>query len=107
MSVQDDIQRLITENRIVLFMKGTRMFPQCGFSAKVVELLKQEGATFKDVNVLADGALRQGIKDFAQWPTIPQLYVDGKFVGGCDIVTEMAGSGELKALLGGSGAQAS
>lgn len=100
-ATRDQIKAAIEENRVVLFMKGSRMFPQCGFSAQVVGILKQAGAEFKDINVLTDPAIRQGIKEYANWPTIPQLYVDGKFVGGCDIVTEMFESGELQKLLGG------
>lgn len=99
MNLSDQIQQIITENPIVLFMKGTADFPQCGFSAKVVQMLRACNATFKDVNVLADDQLRQGIKDFTNWPTIPQLYIRGEFVGGCDIVTELFEKGELKDLL--------
>lgn len=93
------IQDTISKNRVVLFMKGTKNFPQCGFSARSVEILKKCGVDFKDVNVLADPAIRQGIKDFSNWPTIPQVYVDGKFVGGSDILMEMFQSGELQKLL--------
>lgn len=96
---RESIKDLVESNKVVLFMKGNRAFPQCGFSARVVQLLEDEGAEFKDVNVLVDPELRQGIKDFSQWPTIPQLYVGGQFVGGCDIVTELAERGELKQLL--------
>ena len=92
------IKKDIAENDVVLFMKGTPMFPQCGFSAAVVQVLSQAGVKFKGVNVLADDGLRNGIKEFANWPTIPQLYVKGEFVGGCDIVREMAQSGELEEL---------
>ena len=92
------IGRDIAENDVVLFMKGTPMFPQCGFSAAVVQILTQLGVKFKGVNVLADDGLRQGIKAFSSWPTIPQLYVKGEFVGGCDIVREMAEAGELEQL---------
>ncbi len=94
------IKELIDSQRIVLFMKGSKLFPQCGFSAQVVHLLKQAGADFRDINILTDPELRQGIKEYSQWPTIPQLYVDGEFVGGCDIVTELYKSGELQQLLG-------
>jgi monothiol glutaredoxin len=94
----DAIKKDITENDVVLFMKGTPMFPQCGFSAAVVQVLTHFGVKFKGVNVLADDGLRNGIKEFANWPTIPQLYVKGEFVGGCDIVREMAQSGELEQL---------
>ncbi len=94
------IEELIKDNRVVLFMKGTRSFPQCGFSARAVEVFKRCGVTVKDVNVLADPAIRQAIKDYSNWPTIPQAYVDGKFVGGSDILIEMFESGELQKLLG-------
>ncbi len=93
------IQKDITENRVMLFMKGNALFPQCGFSARVVQILSHLGVPFHTANVLEDPALRDGIKQFSQWPTIPQLYVDGEFVGGCDIVTEMFQSGELETLL--------
>ena len=98
--IKTRIQEIVDKNDVVLFMKGTKSFPQCGFSAAVVDILKKEGATFETVNVLADPELRQGIKDFSSWPTIPQLYIKGKFIGGCDIVTEMHKSGELKKALG-------
>jgi monothiol glutaredoxin len=97
--VIDRIKKDIGENDILLFMKGTPVFPQCGFSAAVVQVLTDLGVKFKGVDVLTDPAIRQGIKDFSQWPTIPQLYVKGEFVGGCDIVREMASSGELRDLL--------
>ncbi len=103
-TVKRQIQQLVDSNRIVLFMKGTKNFPQCGFSHQVVQMLKDVGAEFETVNVLADPVVRQGIKDFANWPTIPQLYVDGKFVGGCDIVKDMFESGELAPLVKGSSA---
>ncbi|MDD2861362.1 MAG: Grx4 family monothiol glutaredoxin [Acidiphilium sp.] len=92
------IKAAITENPVMLFMKGTAMFPQCGFSARVVQILTHSGVPFKTVNVLEDPELRDGIKAFSNWPTIPQLYVNGEFVGGCDIVTEMFQSGELQTL---------
>ncbi len=92
------IQQDVTDNDIVLFMKGTPMFPQCGFSAAVVQILSQLGVKFKGVNVLESDELRQGIKEFSNWPTIPQLYVKGEFIGGCDIVREMAETGELETL---------
>lgn len=95
----DRIRADINGNDIVLYMKGTAVFPQCGFSAAVVQVLTQLGVPFKDVNVLEDSGIRQGIKDFASWPTIPQLYVRGEFIGGCDIVREMFATGELQALL--------
>ena len=104
-SAQDRIRDLVEKNKVVLFMKGTKSFPQCGFSSAVVEVLKREGVPFETVNVLADAELRQGIKDFSNWPTIPQLYVAGKFIGGCDIVTEMHKSGELSKELTAAGAK--
>jgi monothiol glutaredoxin len=93
------IQQDITDNEVVLYMKGTPVFPQCGFSAAVVQVLSELGVKFKGIDVLTDPSLRQGIKEFSNWPTIPQLYVKGEFVGGCDIVREMYGSGELRELL--------
>lgn len=96
--VFDRIRRDIENNDVVLYMKGTAVFPMCGFSAAVVQALSQLGVPFTDVNVLDDEDIRQGIKDFSSWPTIPQLYVKGEFVGGCDIVREMYENGELKAL---------
>ena len=98
-SIHDQITREVTENTVVLFMKGTPEFPQCGFSGQVVQILDYLGAPFKGVNVLADADIRQGVKEYANWPTIPQLYVKGEFVGGCDIVREMFQSGELAAHL--------
>ena len=98
MSAQDQIRETIEKNDVVLYMKGTKMMPQCGFSSRVAGVLNFMGVEFTDVNVLADADVRQGIKDFSDWPTIPQLYVKGEFVGGCDIVTEMTLSGELDAL---------
>ncbi len=89
------IKGLIEANKVVLFMKGSKSFPQCGFSNTLVNVLKKEGVPFETVNVLSDPEIRQGIKDFSNWPTIPQLYVNGKFLGGCDIVTEMHQNGEL------------
>ena len=101
--MRDDVRKKIEEtvsgSKIVLFMKGTKNFPQCGFSARVVESLKKIGEPFLDVNVLADPEVRDGIKEFSSWPTIPQLYINGKFVGGCDIVTELAQNGELEPLI--------
>jgi monothiol glutaredoxin len=97
--IQQVIQETVESHRVVLFMKGTKTFPQCGFSARAVEILKKCGVDFKDVNVLTDPAVRQGIKDYSQWPTIPQVYVDGKFVGGSDILIEMFESGELQKVL--------
>ncbi|WP_340302172.1 Grx4 family monothiol glutaredoxin [Roseobacter sp. HKCCD7870] len=95
MSVEDQIKEMITKNDVVLFMKGTKSMPQCGFSSRVAGVLNYMGVEFADVNVLEDENIRQGIKDFSDWPTIPQLYVKGEFVGGCDIITEMTLSGEL------------
>ena len=92
------IQDTITANDVVLFMKGTKEMPQCGFSSRVAGVLNYMGVQYSDVNVLADEGIRQGIKDFSDWPTIPQLYVKGEFVAGCDIITEMTLSGELDQL---------
>jgi monothiol glutaredoxin len=89
----------IDSSDVMLFMKGTAMFPQCGFSARVVQILTHLGVPFKTANVLEDAELRDGIKEFSSWPTIPQLYVKGEFIGGCDIVTEMFQAGELETLL--------
>ena len=100
------IRKDLNSNDIVLYMKGTAAFPQCGFSALVVQVLSQLGVPFKDINVLEDSELRQGIKDFTDWPTIPQLYVKGEFVGGSDIVREMYQSGELQQLLQDKGVKA-
>lgn len=97
--VKERIEADIRDNDVVLFMKGTPVFPQCGFSAAVVQILSHMGVKFKGIDVLMDPSLRQGIKDFSEWPTIPQLYVKGEFVGGCDIVREMFESGELAELL--------
>jgi monothiol glutaredoxin len=98
-ATRQKIQTLVDTHPVVVFMKGTKTFPQCGFSATVVEVMKRLGTDFHDVNVLADPAIRQGIKDFTNWPTIPQVYVGGKFVGGCDIVRDMYTSGELEPLV--------
>ena len=98
MSAQDQIKDTVTANDVVLFMKGTSSMPQCGFSSRVAGVLNFMGVAYKDVNVLADEDIRQGIKDYSDWPTIPQLYVKGEFVGGCDIITEMTLSGELDQL---------
>jgi monothiol glutaredoxin len=97
--VFERIQATIEASPVVLFMKGNPMFPQCGFSARVVQILKHTGVAFSSVNVLEDPEIREGIKAFSDWPTIPQLYVKGEFVGGCDIVTEMFQAGELQDLL--------
>jgi monothiol glutaredoxin len=99
-NVQETLRDQVTKNRVVLYMKGTPQFPQCGFSATVAEILKRCGVDdYFSVNVLEDPEIRQGIKEFANWPTIPQLYVDGEFIGGCDIVREMYASGELQKVL--------
>ncbi|QLI81602.1 Grx4 family monothiol glutaredoxin [Chitinibacter fontanus] len=95
MSIQDTIRQQVTENPVILYMKGTPTFPQCGFSAGAVQVLKNLGVNFAAVNVLADPEIRQGIKEFANWPTIPQLYIKGEFVGGSDIMKELYASGEL------------
>lgn len=97
-SLRSRIDALVKGNQVFLFMKGTPDSPQCGFSARVVDVLEDVGVPFSTANILADGELRQGVKDYANWPTFPQLYVKGEFIGGCDIVTEMHASGELKAL---------
>lgn len=97
--VRDRIQDTINQNDVVLFMKGTREMPQCGFSSRVAGVLNYMNVPYRDINVLADEGVRQGIKEFSDWPTIPQLYVKGEFVGGCDIITEMTLSGELDQLL--------
>lgn len=100
MSIQEQIKQQITENNIILYMKGTAQFPQCGFSAKAVSLLKACGSTgFATVNVLENPDIRQGIKEFSNWPTIPQLYIKGQFIGGSDIMSEMYESGELQELI--------
>jgi len=103
MSALDQIRETVETNDVVLYMKGTKTMPQCGFSSRVAGVLNFMGVQFKDVNVLADEGIRQGIKDFSDWPTIPQLYVKGEFVGGCDIVTEMTLSGELDQLFDAKG----
>lgn len=93
------IQQIVDDNSVVLFMKGSQDFPQCGFSALVAQILKNHKVKFLDINVLNDPEIRQAIKDFSDWPTIPQLYINGNFIGGCDIVKEMESSGELVELL--------
>jgi monothiol glutaredoxin len=95
------IKSLLEAQRVVLFMKGNKMFPQCGFSAQVVGILKQSGVEFETHNILQDPDLRQGLKEYSNWPTFPQLYVNGQLVGGCDIVTEMHQNGELSKVLAG------
>lgn len=97
--MKDQIEKDVKENPIVLYMKGTKDFPQCGFSARVVQILNQYNTNYVTRDVLADPVLRESIKEFSQWPTLPQLYVKGEFVGGCDIVTEMAQKDELAPLL--------
>jgi monothiol glutaredoxin len=97
------IEETVKSADVVLYMKGTKDMPQCGFSSRVAGVLNYMGVDFVDVNVLADAEIRQGIKDFSDWPTIPQLYVKGEFVGGCDIITEMTLSGELDALFDAKG----
>jgi monothiol glutaredoxin len=97
--VRSKIQGYIQSNRVLLFMKGTKQFPQCGFSARAVEALKRSGAEFETINVLSDPEIREGIKEFSNWPTIPQVYIDGQFVGGSDILLELFQSGELAKLV--------
>ncbi len=103
--VSERIQSEIDDNDIVLYMKGNPMMPQCGFSAAVTQVLTMMNVKFKGVDVLQDGDLREGVKEFSSWPTIPQLYVKGEFVGGCDIVREMHDSGELKQLFDSKGVE--
>ena len=98
-STKDKIQNIIDENDVLLFMKGTPVMPQCGFSAAVVGVLSHMGIKYNSVNVLEDPEIREGIKEFSDWPTIPQLYVKKEFVGGCDIIKEMYENGELKKIL--------
>ena len=93
------IDQTVKSNDVVLYMKGTKEMPQCGFSSRVAGVLNFMGVDYQDVNVLADEAIRQGVKDYSDWPTVPQLYVKGEFVGGCDIITEMTLSGELDSML--------
>jgi len=99
MSAENQIRETVTSSDVVLFMKGTASMPQCGFSSQIAGILNYMGVEYQDVNVLADDAIRQGIKDYSDWPTIPQLYVKGEFIGGCDIVRDMTLSGELDGLL--------
>ncbi|MBT3372574.1 MAG: Grx4 family monothiol glutaredoxin [Rhodospirillaceae bacterium] len=103
--VFDTIQGEIDTNDVVLFMKGTPVFPQCGFSSMVVQVLSHVGVKFKGIDVLADDAVRNGIKEFSNWPTIPQLYIKGEFVGGCDIIREMFEAGELQETLKAKGVE--
>ncbi|MGE5512661.1 MAG: Grx4 family monothiol glutaredoxin [Bacteroidota bacterium] len=102
-AVHDWIRKQIAANDVVLFMKGTKSMPQCGFSGQLVQILQYLGVDYKDINVLEDMSIREGIKSFTQWPTIPQLYVKGEFVGGCDIVREMFQQGELQELFADKG----
>jgi monothiol glutaredoxin len=102
MTAQEVIKQQIESERIVLYMKGSPSMPLCGFSARSVQLLQECGAEFTTVDVLADPAIRQGIKDHSNWPTVPQLYIDGQFIGGCDIITTMYQSGDLQKLVTGS-----
>lgn len=97
--IKKEIEKIIKNNPVVLFMKGTKDFPQCGFSSVIANLLQYEGVNFKDVNVLESDDWRSSIKEYSNWPTIPQLYINGDFIGGCDIVREMYDSGELMPLL--------
>ena len=99
MTIQEQIQQQLADNQVVLYMKGTKDFPMCGFSGRAVTILRECGVNFLDVNVLENNELRQGIKDFSDWPTIPQLYIKGEFVGGCDIMNELFESKELQTLL--------
>ena len=98
-NITEEIQAIIQNNNVVLFMKGSKDFPQCGFSASVSHILHKLEVDFKDIDILKDPELRQAIKEFSDWPTIPQLYVKGEFIGGCDIVKEMYEAGELQELL--------
>lgn len=102
-AAQTQIKETVDTNDVVLFMKGTKEMPQCGFSSRVAGVLNFMEVSYSDVNVLADEAVRQGIKDFSDWPTIPQLYVKGEFIGGCDIITEMTLNGELDTLFADKG----
>ncbi|MFZ1772910.1 MAG: Grx4 family monothiol glutaredoxin [Rhizobiaceae bacterium] len=105
-SIAKAIENEVTSNDVVLFMKGTPGFPQCGFSGQVVQILDHVGVDYKGINVLTSGELREGIKQYANWPTIPQLYIKGEFIGGADIVREMFQSGELQALFADKGVAA-
>ena len=102
MDVQDRIKQQISDNKIILYMKGTPQFPQCGFSGRSVQLLQACGAEFSSVDILVDPEIREGIKQFSNWPTIPQLYIKGQFIGGCDIMTELYQKGELQRLVAGA-----
>lgn len=107
MSAKEQIQKTVSENDVVLYMKGTPVFPQCGFSSTVVQVFDYLGVEYASVNVLEDMDIRQGIKEFNSWPTIPQVFVKGEFIGGCDIVREMFENGELKAILKDKGVKTS
>lgn len=107
MSVSERIQTYVDKDDVVLFMKGTPIFPQCGFSSVVSQVIQHLGVAFESYNVLEDSELREGIKEFSDWPTIPQLYVKGEFIGGCDIVREMFEAGELQQLMADKGVKAS
>ena len=99
MSIQDKIQQQLSSDKIVLYMKGTPQFPQCGFSAKATQMLGACGVKFTTYDILSDPEMRQGLKEFSHWPTFPQLYVNGELVGGCDIMTELYQKGELQKLV--------
>ena len=99
MSIQEQLKQVIEDNEIILFMKGSPDFPQCGFSGRTAQILHACGVNFASVDVLADNAVREGIKEYSNWPTVPQLYVRGEFVGGCDILTELYENGELEKIL--------
>lgn len=99
MDVQQKIDQMVKNNKIILFMKGNKLMPMCGFSATVVDILRRMEVPFETVDVLDDMAIREGIKQYSNWPTIPQLYINGQFVGGCDITRELSASGELKQLV--------
>ncbi|MFA9461854.1 Grx4 family monothiol glutaredoxin [Thiohalorhabdus methylotrophus] len=98
-AVNEKIEGFVNGHKVVLFMKGTKDFPQCGFSGRAVQILQNLGVDFQDVNVLEDGNIREGIKEYSDWPTIPQLYIDGEFVGGSDLMLEMYQNGELEGML--------
>ena len=102
-TLAERIKSEVTNNDVVLFMKGSKAFPQCGFSAQTVQILGMCGVTYKDIDVLSDPSIRQGIKEYSDWPTVPQLYVKGEFIGGCDIAREMYQSGELQQLFADKG----
>ncbi|MFV1993000.1 MAG: Grx4 family monothiol glutaredoxin [Acidiferrobacterales bacterium] len=102
MTIKDTISEQVNNNKVMLYMKGTPQFPQCGFSGKAIQILQACGTEFGSADVLADPDIRQGIKDFSNWPTVPQLYVNGQFVGGCDIMIEMYENGELQKVINGA-----